>query len=130
MAYKTEKYNFRVHAGASYTMVFTWKDSNGDRVNLRGYSMRMEIMLRDFFDDVIVELTTGNGGIVLEKHRDAEGSAIGTFTVHFTPEQTFHLQDWTFPFYEGVYDILVENPLGHRFCLLRGKVLIEPQVTR
>ena len=106
-----------IEQGTTFNPVMTWKDENGDAINLTGYSARMQIRA-DIDDAVIIhESTTENLEIAL-------GGTAGTITFNIDAATTE-----AFTFDTAVYDLeLVNGPIVNR--LLRGDVILSKEVTR
>lgn len=112
----TATYNITINKGETFTRTFTWKDSNGDVIDLTGYTARMQI--REELEDtsVIVDLTTGSG-ITL-------GGVAGTVKIVIDATTTAAISSGS-----GVYDIeLVNGAEVTRF--LEGSVEFNGNVTR
>jgi len=106
-----------IEQGATFNPTMTWKDQNGDAINLTGYSARMHI--RADIDDAsfIHEATTENFEIVL-------GGTAGTIVFNISAATTE-----AFTFDTAVYDLeLVNGTIVNR--LLRGDVILSKEVTR
>ena len=68
-------YDITIEQGADWRLVLTWKDAAGDPMQLNGYTGRMQVRETWNSKTKIFELTTGNGGIVLD-------AANGGITLH------------------------------------------------
>ena len=68
--------------------------------------------------DVLLELSTANGGIIL-------GGLAGTITVVISKERTANV-DWS----SGVYDLELTNAGGGTIRLIEGTVEMSKEVTR
>jgi hypothetical protein len=112
-------YNFEIEQGATFTRVITWRDSDNALVDLTNYTARM--MVRQIVTDtnVIVTLTTENGGIAL-------GGALGTITLTITAAAT---AAFTAPLH-AVYDLELVDSSGVVTRLLKGRVEFTAEVTR
>lgn len=109
-------YHMKLDQGSTFSLVLTYKDSNGDAINLTGYTARMQ-MRRNYEDDALIELTTENGRIAL-------GGSAGTVTLTISASDTASL-----PPVEGVYDLeLVQSSIVDK--LLAGTFSIAREVTR
>jgi hypothetical protein len=107
-------YDILIEQGATYTQEFIWKDSDGDPVDLAGYTARMKIRQLKT-DNVIVSLTSGSG-ITLGND--------GSITVYISAAATELL-----PLCKARYDLeLVSNGIVTR--LIQGQVTISAEVTR
>lgn len=113
-----QTYDITIDQGATFSFAFTWKDANGDRVDLTGYSAKMQI--REYYSSStpVLELSTTDGSITL-------GGTSGVVTVTASDEATRDIA-----IDSGVYDIELYSPLGTTKRLIQGKVTISPEVTR
>ncbi len=107
-----------IEQGATYAQPIVWKDSNGDAVDLTGYTARMQVRKTISATAVIIELTTENGRITL-------GGDNGTITLEITAEDTAALEQFA-----GVYDLELEASNGFVTRLLEGQVTVSKEVTR
>lgn len=87
-------------------------------IDLTGYTARMDIRLSAKSEDVIISLTTTNGGLTIDAPN-------GTISVYISDEQTSLLT-----FSKAFYDILVEASSGEAYRLVQGTVFLSPGVTR
>lgn len=87
-------------------------------VDLSGFAGRMQVRPRVDSSDVLLDLTTENGGIVI----DVSGYAV---TIQIPALQTAGI-DWL----EGVYDIELESADGIVSALAAGSVKVLREVTR
>jgi len=109
-------YHIKMDQGSTFSLVLTYKDSNGDAINLTGYTARMQ-MRRNHQDDSLIDLTTENGRIAL-------GGVAGTVTLTISATDTAAL-----PPVEGVYDLeIVSGAVVDK--LLAGTFSIAREVTR
>lgn len=109
-------YDFLIEQGATKTLRFIWKDSEGVPVDLTSYTARMQLRRTVSSDTVVAELTTENGGIVL-------GGADGTVDVEFSAALTEQIEK------NCVYDIeLVRGQIVTR--LVQGAISVSREVTR
>lgn len=112
------EYDLTIYVGATFTRRVVWKDSLGALVNLTGYTARMQIRASVRNPEVLVALTTENGGIAL-------GAAAGTIDLLLTNTQTAAITARA-----GVYDLELIDSTGVVTRLLQGAVEISPEVTR
>lgn len=110
-------YNFTIDQGAHFERVVSIFNSEGDPFDLTGYTARMQI--RDEIDSstVVMELTTQNGRITL-------GGELGTITLVLLAANTANIDS------DGVYDIEIIDDQARVFRVLKGKIRLEPEVTR
>ncbi len=111
------KYSFTVKQGATFGFGITWKDSNGDLVDLTGYTARMQLRYGSVNGDVAIELTTENGGLSIDE-------LTSSVVVSISAEQSEAILAR-----QCVYDLeMVKDDRVVR--LIEGKVKISPEVTR
>ena len=95
----------------------TWK-INDVPVNLTNWTARLQARVDVEDSEVILSLTTSNGGITL-------GGALGTISLDQTATQTALLPTGTF-----VYDLELISGVGAVTRLVQGELNISPEVTR
>jgi hypothetical protein len=112
--------NLFIEAGATYAESWLWRQGNKkEPVNLSGCTARLQIRESVGAADVLLELTTANGGIIL-------GGATGLVSLFLSDTATTALE-----FLTGVYDLeIVQTPLTRVRRLMEGSVTVKPQVTR
>lgn len=115
---KTATYAIKLNQGSSYTLPLVLKDGDGNLVNLSGYSAAMQIRIVPEAEDVIDELSTGNGRIVI----DAEN---GKLTLSFPHEVTE-----AYPAGQFFYDIEIVSADDEVTRILQGRIFINAEVTR
>lgn len=111
-------YPIYIEQGATYLLQARWKDSAGVLVNLTGYKGRMQVRRRASSDEVLLSLTTENGGITL-------GGALGTVSVRGNAALTALVTGK-----KAAYDLELESADGTVTRILQGSVEISPEVTR
>jgi hypothetical protein len=107
-----------IEQGATWSRQFNYKDPNGVAINLTGYTARMQVRAKRTNPEVLLELTTENGGIVL-------GGADGSVTLQASAVDTAAFT-WT----RGVYDVELISAGGIVTRFIRGSVSVSPEVTR
>jgi len=110
-------YNINLDQGAHFERLITVTNPDGTAFDLTDFTARMQMRTEIDADDVMVELTTENGRIVL-------GGDQGTVTLVLTADVTETFDD------EAVYDLELIDSDDRVYRLLRGKVRIELEVTR
>jgi hypothetical protein len=110
--------DIEIEQGATFTLSFIWKDSNGTPVNLTGYQARMQIRKSVNAPDPPALSLTHTNGIAL-------GGAAGTINVTATASQTSSLTLRT-----GVYDLELESASGTVTRFAEGVVTNSFEVTR
>lgn len=102
--------------GASWSKTFRLKDENRVAFDLTGYAAKMQIRRTLQSSDVIKELSTENGKIVITGN---EGKIVLSLTS----------QDTTGITTNGIYDLdLVKD--GNTYTIFGGKIIVIPHVTR
>lgn len=111
------KLNLVIEQGATFAKTLTYQDSAGDAIDLTSYVGRMQIREKVTDAATVVDLTEGNGGIVM-------GGVAGTIDLLITAAATAAFT-WT----KGVYDVEIELS-GVVTRLVEGGVTVNPEVTR
>lgn len=109
--------DFTIEQGATFNLLLTWK-IDGTNVNLTNYTARLAARVDVEDTEVILSLTTSNGGITL-------GGAAGTISLDQTAVQTTLLPAGTY-----VYDLELIAGSGTVTRLVQGELLISAEVTR
>ena len=86
-------------------------------VDLTGYSARMQVRPETESSEVLVELTTENGRLTL-------GGAAGTIVMEIEADVTETFDN------DGVYDLEIYNTDGKVYRVIKGRFVIQPEVTR
>ncbi len=138
--------NLIMKLGVDWTRVLSYKQADGQPVNLTGYTARMQVRSHPSSNIAILDLTTQNGGIAID-------GPTGVITLTVTHAQLtegptgLHLGTITAPptllsedldngiKYSGtgkiaLYDLDLISPGGIITKLLTGKVCFDPSVTR
>jgi uncharacterized membrane protein YeiH len=110
--------NYRIEQGVYREQSFAWKDSNGVAVNLTGYTARMHLRKSVSAADILLNLTTVNGGIVIDP-------MAGKITVIFKETDTQGVT-WT----GGVYDLELVDSSGKTMRFIEGEFALSKEVTR
>lgn len=111
------KQNITVERGATFSLVVTWRDSNGTAINITGYTARMQCRRSVEADETLFSLTD-SAGLAL-------GGAAGTITITLTAAQTAAIDATS-----GVYDLELVSAGGVVTRLVEGSVTFSPEVTR
>ena len=105
-------------AGATLSLVITYKDSSGTAINLTGYTARMQLRDEIESSSTVLELTTENSRITL-------GGSAGTVTLSVSATDTANLTAG-----DGVYDLELISSGGVVTRLIEGSYSIVREVTR
>jgi len=113
-------FDITIEQGALYERIFTWEDIDSMPIDMTNWTARMQIRPTIYDELVLVDLSTENGGIFLNY-----GGVSGTvrLVIHTRETNEFY---WSM----GVYDLEVYDLNFECFRLLKGKIKIDPQVTR
>lgn len=108
-----------IEQGATFKMQFIWQTGEPPvPVNLTGYTAAMQIRASVGSSDILVNLTTENGGISLE-------DALGVINLYIPSSQTA-----IFNWHVGVFDLEMIAPSGEVIRLIQGTVTVSHEVTR
>jgi len=109
--------DFTIEQGATFNLLLTWKIDDTP-VNITNWTARLAARVDVEDSEVILSLTTSNGGITL-------GGAAGTISLNQTATQTAVLPAGTY-----VYDLELISAVGAVTRLVQGELNISPEVTR
>lgn len=112
-------YTLNIDQGATLSLVLTWKDSDGNLVNLTGYTARMTLRPTYSSSTTILSLTTANSRISL-------GGVAGTITLTVDATTTAALSAPQ----SGVYDLELVSGSGVVTRLIQGTFNVSPEATR
>jgi hypothetical protein len=107
-------YDFTIEQGATFQRTFTWKDNNGNPINLTGYSAKME--LKDSHGNLLLTLLSGTDVTL--------GGSAGTIAVEIAAATTAALT-----FDTANYDLRLTDASGTVTRLLSGIVTLSDGVT-
>ena len=105
--------NIFIDQGATFTTTVTVTDSNGDAVNLSGYSVAAQIR-KTFLSSSATAFTAS-----------ISNASSGESTISLTDTQTTALEAGRF-----VYDVLITASGGTKTRVVEGQVTVNPSVTR
>ena len=105
--------NIFIDQGATFTTTVTETDSNGDAVNLSGYSVAAQIR-KTFLSSSATAFTA-----------TISNASSGEITISLTDTQTTALEAGRF-----VYDVLINASGGTKTRVVEGQVTVNPSVTR
>ncbi len=114
------KTSLTIEQGSSFLRIVIYRDSNGDPVDLTGYTAEMQVRKTKESDTIILTLNTSNGYLIL-------GGTAGTITIS-TPANITDALDFVW----GRYDLEL-YPGGdttQAVRLLEGKINLSKQVTQ
>ena len=105
--------NIFIDQGATFTTTVTVTDSNGDAVNLSGYSVAAQIR-KTFLSSSATAFTAS-----------ISNASSGEITISLTDTQTTALEAGRF-----VYDVLITASGGTKTRVVEGQVSVTPSVPR
>lgn len=110
-------YDFYIEKGTTFKPTIIYRDSDGVKVNLTGYTGRMQIRKNANAPVALADLTTENGGLTLTSQGEVLPllSDLGTSAL---------------PGVSGVYDIELVEPSGAVIRLLQGVIEFSKEVTK
>ena len=113
------KLKLKIIQGATFRKPLEWlAPDKTTPIDLTGCMARMQVRSEIESATVLLELTTENGGIVID------GPA-GKLTLHLSPPATAAIS-WE----SGVWDLEVVHPNGDVTRLVQGSISVSPEVTR
>lgn len=129
-------YNFTIEQGTTFQRTFKYKDANGNPLDLKNHSIRMQIRtdLADNSGTLLNEFGSGSqfslqgsGGlfIVSSSVEGQSASVLDQFTLFISTSTTQAMS-----FGSAVYDIEIEDTGSIVTRLLQGKIKISKEVTR
>lgn len=110
--------DYELNQGSALSVPLLYTDPSGLIIDITGYTARMQVRVSPSSSTVLLELTTENGGFVVD------GPA-GKLTMVIT-EAIAETLTWR----RGVYDIELIPPSGEAFRFLQGEIEVSPEVTR
>ena len=113
------KLKLKIIQGATFRKPLVWlAPDKTTPIDLTGCTARMQVRSEVESATVLLELTTANGGIVID------GPA-GKLILHLPPKATTAIS-WE----SGVWDLEVVHPNGDVTRLVQGTISVLPEVTR
>lgn len=109
-------YDILCEQGATLSLALTYKDPDGDPVNLTGYTARMQVRESVSAASTLVAITSSSG-ITL-------GGSAGTIQISLSATTTAALPKGSY-----VYDLELSSG-GTVTRLLKGAFTVDPEVTR
>ncbi len=119
------QYNIVVEQGGTFTLEITYKDSDGDAIDLTDHAARLEIRTAYTSAETLIAITSASGGEG-DISGIALGDAAGTIVIVIAAADTTAL---TAPA-TNVYDLELVSQNGKVTRLLEGKATVSPGVTQ
>lgn len=111
-------FDFDIEQGATLIRPFRWRDGEGTPIDMTGCKARMQCRPTVSSGNVLLQLTTENGGIELDP-------TDGLITLTFTAEMTAAIT-WK----KAKYDLEIVAADGVVVRLLQGVIHVSREVTR
>lgn len=124
-------YDITIEQGADWRMTMTWKDAAGVPIALAGYAGRMQVRENWVSRTKIFDLTTENGGIVLDPENGTIALHLPAATsaaVPINPAKTVWVDGKQAQ--QLVFDLEMVDPDGVVTRLIQGAALFIPEVTK
>ena len=113
-------YNFTIEQGTTFTRTFWYNDSDGDPIDLSGYTVRMDIK-HSYGSEALATYSTGTSHFTITTPDG--GSLPNQINLVISAAETAALN-----FTGALYDIeLINGDIVTR--LLQGKIKLSPEVT-
>ena len=112
--------NLIIEQGTTFDQTFIWQDETSNPIDLTGFTAQMQIRESVTSPEVIIELSTSNGRIVL-------GGTAGTILLQLTGSETEALD-----FDQAIYDLELTDVAGSGDItrLIQGNVVLSKEVTK
>src|SRR5687768_2628034 len=120
-----QTYTMTVEQGATFRRWFALQYPDGTIVDLvaAGYTIGRLTVRPDYDEDAVLELTTDNGGVVLDYQADADGTYWSGY-LFASATATAALTDWG----DGLYDFEISNGTDV-IRVLQGPATLSPEAT-
>jgi hypothetical protein len=117
MAYSVLSYDLDIDAGTDYYLNISYLDASSNLPrNLTGCTLLLKVRPSVDSNQVYLELTTENGGILV-------GGTDGNILLKFLPDVT-NPKTQTIAWDKGFYDLIITEPSGMKTKLLKGFINI------
>jgi hypothetical protein len=113
-------YNIIADQGSTFSRTVIWRDPAKKPILMEGYKARMQVRETVDSANVVLELTTENGGITLHRTN-------GTISLYASDEEMMEI-----PENKYVYDLELLGPSANIYIykLLTGNFVVRAEVTR
>jgi len=119
--YTPNNVDLTIYQGGSFLKAYKFSDSEGNPVDLTGWTARMQIRSSKISRNIVVELTTEDIDNNLTINIDSEST---TINIYMSPDQTSSITK------DGVYDLELMDANGDVLRFMQGDVIISKEVTR
>lgn len=128
MSVQPAELDLEIFQVAYWSQQILWEDSDGNPVNLAGYTARMQIRKKVTSADELIEITDG-AGITLGLVEDPPGTPLYNILLELTAAQTAALPATPFD-RRWFYDLELVPAGGQVRRLSMGRAIVSPEVTR
>lgn len=113
-----ETYELLINQGSNLSLEIALKNQDGTPLNLTGYTARMQLRSSYTSPEVVVELTTENGRIVITPLLGIVRLLLDATTTAAIAAKNY------------VYDLETVSSTGFVTRVLQGEAIVSPEVTR
>lgn len=113
-----ESYNTIIDQGATWSILVTYNDPNGNPINITGCTAALQLRTSPLANTYALSLTTSNGGIAIS-------GPDGELAISATATQTGSLKPQKY-----TYDLELYGPGATVTRLMQGTILVNPETTR
>lgn len=113
-----EIYELNINQGSNLSLEIALKNSDGTPLNLTGYTARMQLRSSYTSSEVVVELTTENGRLVITPLTGVVKLLLNAVTTAALIAKNY------------VYDLETVSSTGFVTRVLQGEAIVSPEVTR
>lgn len=117
-----KRYNLIFEQSSTFQHTVTWKEPDGDPIDLTGYRIRLQVRQSPSADTTLLNFDSDN---LAAGHSITALGVSGAFTIALTPAVTGALS-----FTSAEYDLTATSPGGIVYRLHEGKASVSPGVTR
>ena len=114
----TAKYQIEIQQGADFERIITWIDGNSTPIDVTNYTAKLQIRNRIESENTLLELSTGNGGIII-------GNIDGKITIKIDAATSS-----AFIWSEGIYALEITSPMNITARLIEGRVNVKKEIVR
>jgi len=115
------QFDIIIEVGVKYERFLVWQGSDGQPIDLSNWTALMQVRQDVKSEIVLAELSTQNNKISLNWD-----GAFGKIRLFIPTAETKAFTSWT----DAVYDLVLFDPSSEGYRLLKGRVRLDPSVTR
>lgn len=124
---KPIRYTIRIYQGASWRLDATFRDEQGEILDLSSYEAQLMVRRNHLDDTPLMSIGSETGEIIMA------GATSPNMTIRFPRSQTEDLPTYNQEVLDWIYDLKVWHSADPEFTtirLLEGDVIVSPAVTR